>query len=56
MTYEEIRAFSGMAGLLLFGITFMIVLVWVLRPSAKNSFEEQGKIPFTEDENHDRNN
>ena len=56
MSYDEIRALSGMAGLFLFGVIFISVLFWVFRPGAKEHFEEQGKIPFNEDPDHDENN
>lgn len=43
----------GLIGLAIFITIFSVVLVWVLRPGAKEYFKKFGDIPL-KDEDHDR--
>tara|TARA_R110000868_G_scaffold218576_2_gene469358 strand:- start:281422 stop:281574 length:153 start_codon:yes stop_codon:yes gene_type:complete len=49
MTYDEIRALSGLVGMLFFIFTFIGVTLWVFRPKSKERFEKDAQIPFKED-------
>ncbi len=49
MDYENLQMIAGLSGLLLFIAIFAGVLFWVLRPGAKESFDENARIPFKED-------
>lgn len=44
--YEQLRHFADSWWLLLMVIFFVGVVLWVFRPSAKKSYDEQAKIPL----------
>ena len=48
MTFEEIREISAHAGLFYFIAIFAGVLVYALRPSARQKFEKAARIPLDE--------
>ncbi len=39
----------GLAGLLIFFIFFMLLLLWLYRPGMKDKFKEHGNIPLEDD-------
>jgi cytochrome c oxidase cbb3-type subunit IV len=49
MTYDEIRSFAGVGGLLLFMALFAAVLIYTFWPGNKKSFEEARNIPLEDD-------
>lgn len=49
MTYEEVSGFVGVAGMLLFIILFMGVLIYTFWPGNKKRFEEARHIPLEDD-------
>ena len=61
MTYEFVRAASGMAGLIIFIGLFAAVLIYTFKPGNKRKFDAAGHIPLQADpdgiareENHGR--
>jgi cytochrome c oxidase cbb3-type subunit IV len=48
MNFESVSIFAQTWGLLYLFILFLIVLVYALRPSARQKFEDAAKIPFKE--------
>ncbi len=42
---------AGMIGLLFFVTFFTGVVIWLLRPGAKEYYKAQGQIPLKEDDN-----
>lgn len=42
---------APLVALLAFFVAFLGIVVWVMRPGAKQSFEQQRHIPLTEDSN-----
>ena len=52
MDYQTIQSIAGTAGLLIFVGLFLIVIVRVFRPGAKQSYDETARIIFKEDESH----
>ena len=49
MSFEEVRALSGIAGLLFFLVFFLGVLAWTFRPGSRRKFEDASRIPLKED-------
>jgi len=49
MDHESIRAFSGIAGLLIFVGLFTGVLVYALWPKNKSTFDHAANIPLDDD-------
>jgi cbb3-type cytochrome oxidase subunit 3 len=49
MTYDEIVTLSRLVSLLLFAGMFVAILIYTLRPSAKEKFDEHARIPLKED-------
>ena len=49
MTYELVRGWAAMAGLLLFIALFAAVLAYVFWPGNKASFERARHLPLQED-------
>jgi cytochrome c oxidase cbb3-type subunit 4 len=54
MTYEIIRSWAGMAGLILFIVMFVLVLVYVFWPGNKADFERARRLPLENDPNEPR--
>jgi cytochrome c oxidase cbb3-type subunit IV len=54
MTYEVIRSWAGMAGLILFVALFAMVLVYVFWPGNKADFERARRLPLENDPNEPR--
>ncbi len=50
MSYEAIRSWAGMAGLFIFIILFVLVLIYVFRPGNKEEFERARRLPLENDE------
>lgn len=50
MDYNTLREFADSWGLLYLFILFIAIVLYVFRPGAKKSYEEQGKIPLKEDD------
>lgn len=50
---DYIAANAGVIGLIFFVIFFLLVLLWLYRPGAKEQFEQHGNIPLKED-NHEQ--
>ncbi len=48
---EKFIEYAPMIGLLFFFFIFMGILIWVLRPSAKEKFQKLAQIPLNEDTN-----
>jgi cytochrome c oxidase cbb3-type subunit 4 len=48
MDYHTLRQVADSWGLLFMFITFLIVVVMALRPSAKKAHEDAASIPFKE--------
>ena len=49
MTYETVASFTQVAALLVFVALFAGVVIYVLWPGNKKSFEEAAKIPLEKD-------
>ena len=49
MSYEDITALSGTAGLIFFIVLFVAVLVYALWPGNKRKFHDAARIPLKED-------
>ena len=43
------NADAGMAGLFIFIVFFVIVLVWVFQPASKEKFKKFGEIPLKDE-------
>jgi cytochrome c oxidase cbb3-type subunit 4 len=54
MTYEVIRSWAGMAGLILFVVMFVLVLAYVFWPGNKADFERARRLPLENDPNEPR--
>lgn len=54
-TYTAVAEFAQSWGLLYFFIAFVVVVIWVMRPSRKRRYEDASQIPFREDEPVDKN-
>lgn len=48
LDYQAMRTFADSWGLLFMFIVFLIVLVRVLRPSARKAYDDAASIPFKE--------
>lgn len=46
MDYETIRAWSSLAGLLIFFGFFVAMLVWIYRPGSRKTYDDAANIPF----------
>lgn len=44
----------GILGLIFFLVLFCGVVIWTLRPSARQEYKEHGNIPLKGDQNNDR--
>jgi len=44
----------GIIGLIIFFILFCCVVVWTLRPSARQNYKKYGEIPIREERNNDK--
>ena len=49
MTYESVAGFAQTWGLVYMVILFVGVLIYALRPGAKEKFEQAANIPLKED-------
>jgi cytochrome c oxidase cbb3-type subunit 4 len=49
MSYDDIRAFFGVAGLLIFIVLFSGVLIYTFWPANKKRFEHASRIPLEDD-------
>ncbi len=49
MTFENVSYFSQTWGLVFLFVMFLGVLVYALRPSARDKFKDAAQIPFKED-------
>ncbi len=49
MTYESVSYFAQTWGLVYLVVLFAGVLVYALRPGAKDKFEQAARIPLKED-------
>jgi len=49
MTYESLVYFAKTWGLVYLVILFALVLIYALRPSARQKFEDAAQIPLKED-------
>jgi cytochrome c oxidase cbb3-type subunit 4 len=47
--YQSMRTFADSWGLLYMFLIFCGVILWVLRPAARESGEDAAQIPFKED-------
>ena len=47
--FELIKSLSGAAGLIIFFLFFIGLLIWILRPSIKQKMEDHGKSIFDEE-------
>ena len=54
MTYEVIRSWASMAGLLLFIGMFILILAYVFSPGNKDDFERARRLPLENDPNEPR--
>jgi cytochrome c oxidase cbb3-type subunit IV len=52
-TYTALAEFAQSWGLLYFFIAFVVIVILVMRPSRKRTYEDDAKIPFREDEDKD---
>jgi cytochrome c oxidase cbb3-type subunit 4 len=48
-TYTAVAEFAQSWGLLYFFIAFVVIVIWVMRPSRRRRYEDASKIPFRED-------
>ena len=46
MDYETLRHFADSWGLLFFVLTFIGIVLWVLRPGAGRQYDDAASIPF----------
>lgn len=44
--YDQLRHFADSWGLLFLTILFIGIVLWVFRPGAKKSYDEQAEIPL----------
>lgn len=49
LTYETLRNFAASWGTVYFAVIFVAALVYALRPSNRDKFEEAARIPLQED-------
>ena len=49
MSYEDVAAFAGTAGLIYFIALFVAVLIYALWPGNKKKFDEAARLPLEED-------
>lgn len=49
MDYETLRQFADTWGLVFLVVTFLAVILWVLRPGAGELYEDSARIPLKED-------
>lgn len=49
LDYHTLRAFADSWGLLAMVLFFLGVVLWVLRPSARGTYEDAASIPFKEE-------
>lgn len=47
--YETLRHFAASWGAVYFGLIFLIALIYALRPSNRDAFDEAARIPLRED-------
>lgn len=52
-TYEALRHFADSWGLLFLTLIFLGVILWVMRPGARERYREQADIPFKHDKDED---
>jgi len=50
MSYEDIRAFFGVTGLLIFVALFVGVLIYTFWPANRKRFDHASRIPLEDDE------
>jgi cbb3-type cytochrome oxidase subunit 3 len=48
MSYDDLRAYAGLIGLLCFMAAFVAIIWWAYKPSSRKLHEEHGNIPFKE--------
>jgi cytochrome c oxidase cbb3-type subunit 4 len=48
-TYGAVAHFAQSWGLLYFFVVFMVVVLFVMRPSQRRRYEEAGRMPLRED-------
>ena len=48
-TYFALAEFAQSWGLLYFVLVFVAVVVWVLRPSGKKTYDQAARLPLSED-------
>jgi cbb3-type cytochrome oxidase subunit 3 len=49
MSYEEVRAFAGYAGLFIFITGFVLVLIYTFMPSNRKAFDQASHLPLEKD-------
>lgn len=49
MNYEQVSHFAQTWGLLYLVVLFVGMLIYALRPSSRDKFEQAAQIPFKED-------
>jgi cytochrome c oxidase cbb3-type subunit 4 len=49
MSFEDVRAFAGVYGLIYFLVMFAGVLVYALWPGNKKKFDDAARLPLKED-------
>lgn len=49
MTYEDVRAFAAVAGLIIFSAGFVLVLIYALYPSNGKMFDRASRLPLDKD-------
>lgn len=54
MTYEDVRSFSALWGLLYFTGLFALALVYALWPRNRETFERAAQMPLMEDDSDER--
>lgn len=49
--YEQLRHFADSWWLVVMVVMFIGIVIWVFRPGAKKSYDEQAKIPLKDQSN-----
>lgn len=52
MEYETIQLYAGLAGLILFVVVFVSIILWVFRPGSKRDYDDAAQAIFKEDSSH----
>jgi cytochrome c oxidase cbb3-type subunit 4 len=49
MSYEEMKTFAGVAGLIIFITGFVLVMIYAFLPSNRKTFDHASRLPLEKD-------